>query len=132
MMRCARCGGEAEFHVHGDADIHFDGHEQVLEAAVADEAYDGDAQAFCQSCGHDDPVSAFRKTFANHHHGEPWYDNGLQFTRLLAEVWANVTFASGSWDSLCASMDLKKADIEDIFRRADDAWTLAKEKKHVT
>lgn len=55
-----------------------------------------------------------------------WDDNLIQFARLLSEITAiqdNLDI-----DGLAVSMDLDRADVIDLFDRADDVWEQAKGK----
>ena len=54
----------------------------------------------------------------------PWFDNSIQFPRLLCEIRATHDLYFGE---LCEAMDLEPEDIEALFERAEDAWMIAKE-----
>ena len=55
-----------------------------------------------------------------------WFDNSVQFPRLLAEI--SATQSKLDYAALCASMDLEPADIDARFERAEDAWELITER----
>lgn len=54
----------------------------------------------------------------------PWFDNSIQFPRLLAEIAATQDL---NWDALCESMDLEVEDLDALFERADIEWEAIKD-----
>jgi hypothetical protein len=57
---------------------------------------------------------------------QTWFDNGIQFPRLIAEI--NATQDSLDIEALAESMDLEVSDVNELFDRANRAWEIAKEK----
>lgn len=53
-----------------------------------------------------------------------WLDDKLQFARLICEIVA--TQDGLNIDTLCESMDLEPADVQELFDRADLVWEEAK------
>lgn len=53
----------------------------------------------------------------------PWFDNSIQFPRLLVEIMATQDL---NWEALCDSMDLEPEDIDALFERADIEWEAIK------
>ncbi len=53
----------------------------------------------------------------------PWFDNSIQFPRLLAEIVATQDL---NWDALCDSMDLELEDLDALFLRAEVEWEAIK------
>lgn len=47
-----------------------------------------------------------------------WSDNDVQFPRLLAEIAANCELTDKMYEDLCASMNLQRRDIDQLFGRA--------------
>jgi len=56
-----------------------------------------------------------------------WYNDKVQFARLLDEIAANIAFSDKDCRSLEASMNLPRKDIWNIFERAQDYFTKVKE-----
>lgn len=54
-----------------------------------------------------------------------WGRDGIQFPRLLAELWGVVTDEQIS--QLCESMDLVPGDIDELFQRANAEWERIKD-----
>jgi hypothetical protein len=57
-----------------------------------------------------------------------WQDDGAQFTRLLAEIWAADAVSAQAMRGLSASMDLPIERIEELFTRAERAFESMKPK----
>ena len=57
-----------------------------------------------------------------------WKRDDIQFPRLLSEIDANVMITPGDFEALCASMDLTKDEVHELFDRAHEAWAKAKAK----
>lgn len=53
----------------------------------------------------------------------PWFDNSIQFPRLLVEIMATQDL---NWQALCESMDLELEDLDALFERADIEWEAIK------
>lgn len=60
-LKCTKCGSEGMFRVNGDASVWVNGDGEEVDHRESYDAYNGDYQAFCVSCGHDDSVQAFRE-----------------------------------------------------------------------
>jgi hypothetical protein len=60
---------------------------------------------------------------------ELWLNDSIQFPRLLAEI-NSVGLTRRQMSDLCASMDLEPQDIDELFDRAENAWTAHKQ-RHV-
>lgn len=56
---------------------------------------------------------------------ENWDRDEYQFPRLLAEIQANCGLAEV--DALLHSMDISRAQLDELFDRAHDAWERVKE-----
>ncbi len=54
-----------------------------------------------------------------------WNNNAIQYPRLLAEI--SATQDSFDHASLCESMDLTKAEVNELFERAEVDWQYIKE-----
>jgi hypothetical protein len=54
----------------------------------------------------------------------PWEDNGVQFSRLLAEI--SATQDTLDLEALAESMDLEVAQVNELFDRAQVRWEEAK------
>ena len=50
-----------------------------------------------------------------------WNDNGIQFPRLLAEIWA-VGLTDEQYRLLEDSMDLHRKEIDELFERAESRF----------
>jgi hypothetical protein len=57
-----------------------------------------------------------------------WKNDDIQFPRLLAELYATLDLSDAQWDDLCASMDLEREQVLEVFERADVVWQEIKEK----
>ena len=56
-----------------------------------------------------------------------WYDNSIQFPRLLAEIWAVIDIAD-QLDALVTGTDsLKKKEVVELFERASKEWERIKD-----
>ena len=58
----------------------------------------------------------------------PWYDDKLQFARLIAEIEAAGGFTSELLENLSESMELSLFDIGSLIGRAQGVFDLAKER----
>ena len=54
-----------------------------------------------------------------------WNHNHIQFARLLSELRA-IELTPDQYGELCASMDLGRDDIDELFDRAQLEWERAK------
>lgn len=52
---------------------------------------------------------------------EPWYNNSIQFPRLIDEIQA-VGLTEDQWDALLESMDLESDELAELFERAQSIW----------
>jgi hypothetical protein len=52
-----------------------------------------------------------------------WKDDSIQFPRLLAELRA-IGLTEEQYASLVVSMDLKRTDIDELFDRSADLWSV--------
>lgn len=59
-----------------------------------------------------------------------WEDDDFQFMRLLAEIHAVITFDQEQISSLCNSMDINSARIEELLSRADRKFENEKMNMH--
>lgn len=60
-----------------------------------------------------------------------WFNNNIQFPRLLAELYAaGVLLQPALVKQLEESMDLKYYDIEELFERAQSEWDDIKARTH--
>lgn len=55
-----------------------------------------------------------------------WYDNKIQFCRLLTEINDNVEFTDEQKTAIEESMDLKWKHIEELFERAQNDFDAVK------
>jgi hypothetical protein len=55
-----------------------------------------------------------------------WYNDNLQFARLLSEIAGCVSISKKDMKALCESMDLTQADINEIMDRAENAFEVHK------
>jgi len=55
-----------------------------------------------------------------------WENDKVQFARLLCEIMATCEIAPNDWDALCGSMDLERAEVDELLERANDVWEGAK------
>lgn len=51
----------------------------------------------------------------------PWLNDNIQFTRLLAEISA-LGLSQEDKEAICASMDLEPDELESLFIRAEKQW----------
>ena len=56
-----------------------------------------------------------------------WEDNNIQFPRLLAEIASTVEITEPQFAELCASMDLSRDEVNELFERAEVEWQRIKE-----
>jgi len=52
---------------------------------------------------------------------EVWFDNSIQFPRLLSEIMA-IGLTKRQWADLLETMDLESSELEDLFSRAQGEW----------
>ena len=57
-----------------------------------------------------------------------WFDNNIQFARLLGEMNAVVDFNEDQKTALCESMDLEWSQICELLDRAQEIWDIQKTK----
>lgn len=60
-LKCAKCGSTSLFRINDHANVWVTGKSESFARVEWLNSYDGDHQAFCVSCGHDDSVRAFRE-----------------------------------------------------------------------
>lgn len=60
-LKCTKCGSTGLFRINGDASVWVTGNGEELDHTEGSNEYNGDYQAFCVSCGHDDSVRSFRE-----------------------------------------------------------------------
>lgn len=51
-----------------------------------------------------------------------WYNDLIQFPRLIAEISACVDIKEDDWNALCESMDLSTDELNELFDRAQVEW----------
>jgi hypothetical protein len=59
---------------------------------------------------------------------DKWYDNSIQFPRLLAEILALGMLFPNQYDRICDAMGLTRDEVDELFERAEDEWTDIKER----
>jgi len=58
--------------------------------------------------------------------GSLWEDNAIQFTRLVAEVWA-AGLTPGQWQTLLDELEMSDQQLTDVFEKAEEEWERLKE-----
>lgn len=55
-----------------------------------------------------------------------WYNDLIQFPRLISEISACVHISEDDWKALCESMDLTDNELNELFDRAQAEWERVK------
>ena len=86
-------------------------------------------ESWCPSCGEQVSASPSNEVDPLVVQERIWQDDGVQFARLLAEIWAADVVSSLSMMDLSVSMDLPIRRIEELFSRAEVVFEKMKPKK---
>lgn len=121
---CDGCGGEVQrrysaWWYERDGKLELAEHDDGAECV----------ESWCPSCGEQVSASPSDAVDPLVVRQRIWLDDGIQFARLLAEIWAADAISAIKMRTLSASMDLPVKRIEELFARAEVAFEAMKPKK---